>query len=106
MTACRTRDGRRRGLGRTPCLPSRNWKSRSLVAVPSDSTRMSFLSWGDIFTLLLRDDRIMELRQVDVRGLDRQAKISMWVEPGLPGADLAARCPWHLGPFAGFQFRH
>jgi hypothetical protein len=39
------------------------WKSRSLVAIPSDSTRMSFLSWSDIFTLLLGGDRIMELKQ-------------------------------------------
>ncbi len=30
---------------------------------PSDSTRMSFLSWGDIFTLPLGGDRIMELKQ-------------------------------------------
>jgi len=28
----------------------------------SDSTRMSFLSWGDIFALPLGGDRIMELK--------------------------------------------
>jgi hypothetical protein len=47
----------------TPCLHSHNWKSRSFVAVPSDLTRMSFLLWGDIFTLPFGGDRVMELKQ-------------------------------------------
>jgi len=40
----------------------RKQKSHSLAAVPRDSTRTYFLSWSDIFTLPLVDDRIMELR--------------------------------------------
>ena len=49
---------------RTPCFTSPSWKLRSLAAVPSNSTRMSLLSWSDIFTLLLGGDRIMELKQM------------------------------------------
>src|ERR1039458_3093642 len=61
-------------------LPARNWKSRSLVAVPSDSTRMSFLSWGDIFTLLLRGDRIMELRHRNHFTVSRTGEMGVcWV---------------------------
>jgi hypothetical protein len=52
---------------------------------------MSPVSWGDIFTLLLRGDRIMELRQDEYSGLtSSEEPFILRVKSFFPAADGAA----------------
>jgi hypothetical protein len=52
-----------------------------------------------------KESRAAATRNVRFPTRPEQSTIFRWVEPGLPGSDCAARCPWHPSPFADSKFR-